>query len=195
MKPVAASPSFQSSPSDTTKSVLTLWILLHGICVATALVGMVNDALLVKKLVRTFAVYLQPLHLDPGTSWRGENAHYFIALLPSTTNNSPASPIIVSEGRITQIAATVAQRGEQEELQAVLAKSLGGSLLRHHRLTSGRLQFRRQKTSAAEDSIDESELAYEADVWFGDDGTLYLQKHVDAPDGAPTATSSGRLTP
>jgi hypothetical protein len=180
-------PAEVSAPNHTTRSVVTLCLLLHGICLVSAFAGMFNTSPIQQRLVRVLDVYLRPLHLNPGRAWHLDAHLYFVVLQPTARNANNSAAIIPANERLSSLAATVAKREENEEFKALVAKSLGESLLRRHQLSTGRLQIRHGKTAAIR--VRDSEVVYEGDIWFGDDGARYFQKHVEPPDAAPAVVS------
>jgi hypothetical protein len=181
------------------KSLVSLLLWVHFLCLAAAFTGMFNPTRLHQRLVRTLSVYLQPLHLDPADTWQPTATNYFFTLLPShsqtATQSNPLATIVLSGGRWAKLASSVERYSENEEWPALVGKSVSKALLREHQLSAGQLQVRRWKASATsveiqKNDFEKSEVLYEADVWLSEDGELQLLKHIRTPDAAPALEES-----
>jgi hypothetical protein len=186
-----ATPS--SVPSTTVRSYLTLFLLLHGICVAAALTGQFSTARLHQRLVRTLSVYLQPLHLDPGEAWQWRAP----CRLVLQSGESAASPIIAFNSAVwtleaqrqRTLAGNFARAQENEELSAALARTCGQALLKQHELSAGTLFVQRRAPTATRFSADPADQPlYAGYVWMAADGQVRLLKRAQLPDAAPLST-------
>jgi hypothetical protein len=200
--------------NSTTSSVVSLWLVLHILCVVCVLSASVNPSALQNRLATVFAPYSQTLHLHPGdvrfpivSSDALSDEHFLVLETQSGTTKvrlpDQESTLGLERQRLTAICTGVAYFAERDELAGYYARAVGGKLLRElqqNRAVIRCVQKLSQPMDLAylepgfpPDNPDASEYfytVYEAEVWIDEDGELNLQKRSVGRNAAPTATRS-----
>jgi hypothetical protein len=196
------------------RSLVSLAIVLHLLCVGFVYSANVNASRLQQRLAGIFAPYTQLLHLDPGgarlqfTDGSQESDDHLIVVAPKLSDGSIGEADAVripdtenrfgpQRRRLLALASDVAAYGEQrEDLAAVLAQSIGESVLRQKQLEHVVVRVVHQAAKPLYDDVPQEERSteytvYEAEVWRDEDGVIHAQKRATGLGAAPTSQGGG----
>jgi hypothetical protein len=193
-----------------------LAIVLHLLCVGFVYSANYNPSLLQQRLAGIFAPYTQLLHLFPGgvrlqfTDGSQESDDYLIVVAPKLSDGSIGEADAVrlpdTENRLglqrrrllalAREIAIYAQLPDGEDVAALLAQTIGESVMREKQLDQVVVRVVHQAAQPLYDDIPEEErsieeTAYEADVWRDEDGVLHAQKRTTGLGAAPTSEGGG----
>jgi hypothetical protein len=194
------------------RSLVSLAIVLHLLCVGFVYSANVNASRLQQRLAGIFAPYTQLLHLDPGgarlqfTDGSQEADDHVVIVVPKLDDGSlneaealhipdPAAGVL-ADRRLLGLANEVASFGRQrEDLVALLAKAIGASVMREKRLDHVVVRVMHRGAQALYDDLLPAERSvdyavYEAEVWIDEDGVIQTQKRASGLDAAPTSQGS-----
>lgn len=196
------------------RSLVSLAVVLHLICVAFVYSANLNASRLQQRLAGIFAPSTQLLHLDPGgarlqfTDGSQDSDDHLIVVAPKLSDGSigeaDAVRIPADESRwgaqhrrLFALASDAAVYGEQrEDMAAILAQSIGESVMQQKQLEHVVVRVLHQGAEPLYDDIDPEERSsdftiYEAEVWRDEDGVIRTQKRASGLGAAPTSQGGG----
>jgi hypothetical protein len=198
------------------RSIVSLVIVLHLLCVGfvySANEGR-NASRLQQRLSGIFAPYTQLLHLDPGgarlqfTNGGQDSDDHELIVAPKLDDGSigeadavhipnDESRLGAQRRRLLALTADLAAFGEQrEDLAALLAQSIGESVMRQKQLDHVVVQVLHHGAEPLYDDIPNEERSndftvYDAEVWRDEDGVIHTQKRTTGLGAAPTSQGAG----
>lgn len=196
------------------RSLVSLAIVLHLLCVGFVYSANINASRLQQRLAGIFAPYTQLLHLDPGgarlqfTDGSQDSDDHVLVVAPKLDDGSigeaDAVRIPADEGRLgaqrrrlLALTADLAAFGEQrEDLAALLAQSIGESVMQQKQLDHVVVQVIHQGAEPLyDDTLEEARstdfTVYDAEVWRDEDGVIHTQKRTTGLGAAPTSQGAG----
>lgn len=198
------------------RSLVSLAIVLHLLCVGFVYSANYNASRLQERLAGIFAPYTRLLHLDPGgarlqfTDGSPRSDDYLIVVAPKLSDGSigEADAVRIPDAenrlgpqrrRLLALASEIAAYAEQpagEDLAALLAQTIGESVMREKELEQVVVRVVHRGSKPLYDDLAPEELsteymAYEADVWRDEDGALHAQKRTTGLGAAPTSQGGG----
>jgi hypothetical protein len=218
MKQDASTPEAHELRDPLFRSLVSLAIVLHLLCVGFVYSANVNASRLQQRLAGIFAPYTQLLHLDPGGarlqftdgSQASDDHELVVApkLSDGTIGQSEAvhfpddeSRLGLQRRRLLTLSSDLASFAQNpnpnyEELAALLAQPIGDSVMRQKQFDHVVVQVIHQGAEPLYDDIPEEERStdytiYDAEVWRDEDGMLHTQKRTTGLGAAPTSEGAG----
>jgi hypothetical protein len=197
------------------RSIVSLVVILHLLCVGFVYSANVNASRLQQRLAGIFAPYTQLLHLDPDgvrlqfTDGSQDSDDHVLIVSPKLSDGSlgeadavripdPETNYLTGERhRLLALANRVAAYAQQrDDLAALLAKSIGESVMREKQFDHVVVRVMHRGAKALYDDLAPEELStdfnlYEAEVWKDEDGVIQTQKRASGLDAAPTTNRGG----
>jgi len=214
MKQDAPTPEARELQDPLLRSLVSLAIVLHLLCVGFVYSANVNASRLQQRLAGIFAPYTQLLHLDPGgarlqfTDGSQDSDDHVLIVAPKLSDGSigeadavripdSESRLAPQRRRLLALTSDLAAYGEErEDLAALLAQSIGESVMHQNQLDHVVIRVVRQGAETLYDDIPEEERSadltvYEAEVWRDEDGVIHAQKRATGLGAAPTSQGGG----
>lgn len=197
------------------RSLVTLGIILHFVCVGFVYSANVNASRLQQRLAGIFAPYTRLLHLDPGgarlqfTDGSQQSDDHYVEVVPKLAGgdlDETAAMRLPSDGptfspdrrRQTMLANDVAAYVERDDLMALFARSIGLSVMQQNNFDHVIVRVKHQGISPLYDDDEDfpeerstNFVVYEAEVWKDEDGAVLTQKRASGLGAAPTSQGSG----
>jgi hypothetical protein len=219
---LADTPS-RSLRDPTLRSLVSLLIVLHLLCVGFVFSANTNPSALQQRLAGVLGPYTQLLHLDPGGArlqftGSGElSDDHVIVVVPKRSDGSadeteavriPGSETrgTADRWRATMLANEMGAYAEREELIALFAKSIGRRVMQDRGFDHVFVRVLHKVAQPLDlstllpgfpaddpDAAPYFSLVYEAEVWIDEDQQVQVLKRASGLNAAPT--SQGAASP